>query len=706
MTEDIKKIQILAISCSTNREIESVIGRALTQDELIIVDKARVSDRLKRKNKKLLGTQSGSERYSLHRNRLNMIELVPCEDMARRDNLESKPAEWLKHYLADTYTRPFEKLHHEIIEGSLNAAEKNTRFAIAGERGIGKSVVLWGIILYLALSRKKRFPVCVPWESSALKRAFRFWRTQLCFNSRLRADYPEFCLPFWKSKGVSQRIVGTWWAHNEEPTGAQIAISDGLIVLPDNLGCFGGVTINSNPRGLNHALTDGTVIRPDIALLDDVQDRQTAKSSQLVQNIIDIIDGDVAGMGESGKDMPMLMSGNCIEVGDVMDNYLSRTNWKTVRVSCVEQWPDGWEHGTGELFDAWERIYISMSEGAPWKKTYNEQKEKLTKNFKLSSPSAFKSEDRDSFCAVMCTYFKMGYAPFMAERQQTPVKRGVTILELKKSDIMQRMIAERAPLHKPEWATCVIAATDINPNTIGATTAIIAFGQDQRAAVMWYGVHEFHCLKTDSGSQIKARVMKELEYHGKQLYKSCPDIDTWIIDGGGTPQNTVIDFAVNAKRTTGLRALCSFGRASKNYRAGSKNKRCKEWEQCCVVSETAVCNNVAVMREWAIINACYWREQMQRAWLAAMGAPGSIDLPSGHHDEFADQLCREQLSGKGEIAGKMVYIWNTLPGPHEYSDCCHMAFAAAAMRGIGTGGGVKPEPKKARVVIGRPSQRR
>ena len=34
-----------------------------------------------------------------------------------------------------------------------------------------------------------------------------------------------------------------------------------------------------------------------------------------------------------------------------------------------------------------------------------------------------------------------------------------------------------------------------------------------------------------------------------------------------------------------------------------------------------------------------------------------------------------------------MYVWHTLPGAHDYGDCMTMAFAAAAMGGIGTGGG-------------------
>jgi hypothetical protein len=58
----------------------------------------------------------------------------------------------------------------------------------------------------------------------------------------------------------------------------------------------------------------------------------------------------------------------------------------------------------------------------------------------------------------------------------------------------------------------------------------------------------------------------------------------------------------------------------------------------------------------------------------------------GHHRELADQICREQLRGKEEIGGRMVWVWDTAPGKHDYGDSMAMGYMGAAMLGIGTGG--------------------
>jgi len=154
-----------------------------------------------------------------------------------------------------------------------------------------------------------------------------------------------------------------------------------------------------------------------------------------------------------------------------------------------------------------------------------------------------------------------------------------------------------------------------------------------------------------------------------------------MIDGGGSPQDTVITFCANSVRTTGLEAVTAFGRAWRQYRSRQADRR---YEQCLIRSESR-------LKRWCLWNADYWREIAQRGWIGAVGAPGSCDLPKGNHRDFAEQICREQLAGKAETGGTWVYVWHTLPGPHDYGDCMAMAYACAALCGIGTGGG---EPKQ------------
>jgi hypothetical protein len=610
------------------------------------------------------------------------VTLAECADPARRARLEADLPAWLKWYLANSYTRPFEDLHLATIKGTLEASSTGGRFCVAGERAIGKSTLIWGVILELKLSGLEPFPICVPWQESAKKRAFQFWKNAICFNDRIAADYPEYCAPFVHGKGVSQKIAASTWAHNLQPTGAQLAIGEGLIVFPDNRGCIGGSTINGNPRGLNHPQPDGSVIRPSIVLLDDVQDRKAAKSPIQVADIIEKIDGDVAGCGELGKDLAMVMACNCIEHEDVTAHYLADKAWNSVRVPCVLTWPKGWDADGGEVVELWEELGERIKNKTPYKTWYAANKKRMTDGMTLSAASAYATAKDciDPFFGVIRTYCKMGRYAFMAEKQQAPEKQGVEVYALTAKTILSRVDNTRPAGEVPEWAKIVLVSSDVNPS-YAISSVVLAFGADQRAAVLWYGTHAMACVDTWTYAQKKAYIIGELFKHAQELTKLPCRVTDWIIDGGGSPENTVIDFAATAQRLHGISTITAFGRAGKQYRTNEKK------EYGVTIKEQAHVVRASALRRWIIWNQHYWLEQSHLAWTGTPSAPGSCELPKGNHQEFADQASREQIVGKVELNGRMIYDVKRSTLKHDFGDCMAQGYAFAAVLGIGTGGG-------------------
>jgi hypothetical protein len=155
----------------------------------------------------------------------------------------------------------------------------------------------------------------------------------------------------------------------------------------------------------------------------------------------------------------------------------------------------------------------------------------------------------------------------------------------------------------------------------------------------------------------------------------------WIVDAGGAQFDVVLRFASESARLGCVQAVAATGRGARNYKPWGSGVVGKPREQCHLASDTRG-------RKWLAWNADYWKEIAQRAWTGSVGAPGSCSLPAGQHGEFAEQICREQLAAKAEMAGAMRWEWRTQPGPHDYCDCMAMAYMGAAWGGIGTGGQV------------------
>ena len=632
------------------------------------------------------GHLGSSDRHTIITAERSKVDRVPCADPSRRARMEADPVAWLKYYMASTFTRPFERPHLEIVAGVMRAHETQGRFVVAAERGIGKSAILWGMILHLALSGKQHYPVCVPWADKPLKRAFRFWKAALCFNDRIGEDYPDYCAPFRHARGVPQRVMTTTWRDTGDPCGCQLTVGEGMIVLPDRLGCIGGSTINGNIRGLNHPQDDGTVLRPSIALLDDVQDRQTAKSPVQVADTCSIIEGDVAGCGDPGRDLPMLMACNCIAPGDVSEHYLAHPEWHALRVPCVEVWPTGWDNPKSRCRELWEQWHERFLSGKGDLTFYRKNRREMTAGMKLSAPAAFKGAEKcpDAFYGVIRMYHRMGHEAFMAERQQAPVdpvtSAGPYTLT---PDIILSRTTKRPVYERPDWVTHVLASTDINPS-YALSTVVLGFGQDQTAAVLWYGIHAMSIPANAPAPEHNRQLFAALVEHGRALAGLPCRPEQWAVDAGGANFDAAIRFAGESARLCGLPCLGFTGRGAKAYKPYGKTlvpgqKR----EQC------HGCHDIKEGRHirWVAWHADYWREIAQRAWLGEVGAPGAVSLPAGRHHEFAQQVASERLLGKGEIGGQLLWNWVTLPGRHDFGDAMAQGYAAAAFGGIGTGGG-------------------
>ena len=619
----------------------------------------------------------------------NTIPRRKCANTSRRKRLEANPQEWLRWYLAGTYSRPFEKPHEEIIAGTVEAADTGGRFVVAAERGIGKSAVLWGMILYVKLTGRRRFPVCVPWADKALKRAFRFWKNALCFNARLKADYPEFCDPFAHSKGVAQRVPNVRWGDTGELTGAQLTVGEGLIVLPDNLGCLGGSTINGNIRGLNHPMEDGTLLRPDIVLLDDVQDRKVAKSPFQVRDTIHIINGDVAGCGDAGRDLPMLMACNCIVKGDVAEHYLNDAEWKALRVPCIVKWPDRWNDKGSAARAAWDDWAEVWREGGDDMAFYEAHREAMTGGMELSAPAAFAGSEKcpDAFYGVIRMYYRMGETAFMAERQQEPIEEADHLgpWTLTPAIIQARSVRDRKPYDRPSWVSRIYASTDINPSR-AFTTTVVGFGEDQSAAVLWYGIQPVSISDEMPAPMFARELFNALAEYGRKLASLPIRPESWAIDCGGKQFDGVLRFAAESAVLCGLDAHGFRGTGWKSYTPDGKTARKGDVREMC-----HGCTDMkdGRRRTWVAWHSDYWKEVAQRAWLGEAGGSGTASLFAGDHGEFAAQVCGDKIVDKRPMGNRMAWYFVPLPGRNDYGDSMAQAFALAAYKGIGTGGMAK-----------------
>jgi energy-coupling factor transporter ATP-binding protein EcfA2 len=615
---------------------------------------------------------------------------------------ENDPVAWLLAYLPGAFPLPFGSAHHQIIDAVAYAIHHAGNVAIAAPRGTGKSTLVNGLTLWALLTGRTAFPVVIPWDDKAKRRSLRFWAQELCHNKRLLRDYPDAVDIFHRSRGIANRLAAL--TINGNATGARLGLSEGIIVLPNGLGAIGSATINGNPRGLNYATITGEIVRPTFAIIDDPQDRETARSKSRVAETVEVVMGDIAGMAGPDQRMAMVMPCTVIERGDVAEHFLSDPDWRSIRVGQITAWPAGWDAEKSEarrLWLEWNEIRQAGEQDQDAGKTalafYAANKQQMTHGMTVSWGERYDKRrgQPDALYAAMFDYFTMGHDAFMAERQNEPVVQGVTLYNLT-PDVVQSRINAFSPWEIPPWSRLRIAATDIN-YSYGLSWTLLAFGGDQTSVVVGYGIHRMGVSRDATKAERERAIFEQLVLHGRQLASTACKPEAWFIDASGEAFDIALRFAASSVSLCGIQAIAATGRGARNYRPYGKSVLGRPREQCHMAVD-------GTGRKWVAWNADYWREQAQKAWTGSVGAPGSCSLPAGHHRDFAEQICREQLQGKSEIGGQMVWVWNTAPGPHDYGDCMSMCYMGAAFQGIGTSGIlVKPakhvERRKARVPI-------
>lgn len=274
------------------------------------------------------------------------IEISPCEDTARRERLEQDTCEWLRYYFPDIFYNPFTDDHREMIDAIEHAARYSGDQGIAAPRGDGKTKFALFVSLKLVMVGMLMFPVVVSKSGKIAERELKNLKDELLYNERLAADYPEVCGPIRELEGSAAR------ARLQTVKGryTRIVWNADHIILPTVEGSrasgriIASVGIDGAIRGMNFRN-----VRPDLALIDDIDDRESAKSEKQTADRCQIIDEDIAGLAGQGKRVSRLMLCTLLNNYCAAAKFTDRTlhpSFKGKRFGMVKVWPaamDKWK---------------------------------------------------------------------------------------------------------------------------------------------------------------------------------------------------------------------------------------------------------------------------------------------------------------------------------------------------------------------------
>jgi hypothetical protein len=630
---------------------------------------------------------------------------------ATRRKLESSIEAWIIHHGGEAFSSPFSADHRRVLAKIDTAVNKGGLFALAMPRGHGKTTILKWVTLYVLLTGRRKYVVCVAATSELAQVIIEFCRQQILESDSLHEHYPHVTT---YARATGGKAIKARYQLRSDGKTSGIQWSKTTLVLPEVLNASGKAYPSNGAILEGHGLTGairgkwrdtktGKVLRPDFVLLDDPQSRESAESVSQCAMRERIITGDVLGLAGPRKKIAAVMPCTIIRKGDLADRFLDHDvhpEWQGETCRLVYRWPDAQK----TLWKEYTNIYKSDGGLARATEYYEANRAAMDAGSVVSWPERVRDGEVSAIQTAENLLLESG-PQFWAEYQNEPLAQSQSQYELTPQIVASR-VSGFPRLTAPHGIDYVVAAADVN--YVGLNWVILAATRHGVVYVVAYGCYTggrpmLFDPKTEPKQLEQAAIqrgclawMKEVnnisvDVAGKHQHVSLAAIDC------GNWSDTIIP-AVYSVRLP-VRFVPIRGAPAMKYRPQKDALKVgdgwhvAEWRSGKVV----------------VINADLYRETVQRAFLAEPGNHGSISLfapeRQGQHMDFAEEVCGETLVEHVSTDKGDYYKWTHQPGQHwDKLDALAYARALLAVSGLSASG--MPivrkryvERRKARVMV-------
>ncbi len=278
---------------------------------------------------------------------------------ARRAKAWDSLLEFCTVYFPERFVLNFSDDHLQLIDTIQRTIIEGRLHAFALPRGSGKTTICEVAVIWAVLTGRRRFVALVGASQDAADELLQSIKTELESNDLLAEDFPEVCYPIARLEGINNRCKGQLC----EGLRTQIKWSGATIVLPTVEGseassaiiCVRGIT--GRIRGMKFTRSDGKTVRPDLAIIDDPQTDESARSPSQTHKRIKMITGAIIGLAGPGKKISAAMPCTVIEPDDLADQFLDRKRhpeWNGKRCRLVYEWPKS--EAAKKLWDEYAEI--------------------------------------------------------------------------------------------------------------------------------------------------------------------------------------------------------------------------------------------------------------------------------------------------------------------------------------------------------------
>ena len=271
--------------------------------------------------------------------------IPPVSDRALRSECDASLKVFAERLFPMRFKYPWSKNHLEVLDLTQDTIERGGRVAVALSRGEGKTSIGEVAVLWATLTARHVYGLLIAASAGEANEILTRIQAELMVNDRLASVYPGVCYPIQCLEGETRRCRGQ--LHHGRRT--HIEFGKEVIrypFIPGEPAAGAAIRIAGIEGGIRGRLVsfpDGRTARPSIALIDDVQTRESAYSPTQTRTRRRTIEGDIAYLG--GPDHSVSMVNLCTVIGpnDLADEMLDRKRspeWRGIRKRFVEKFPE------------------------------------------------------------------------------------------------------------------------------------------------------------------------------------------------------------------------------------------------------------------------------------------------------------------------------------------------------------------------------
>jgi len=631
---------------------------------------------------------------------------VPREINRRLDSMQDCEL-FLRTYFPDVFFEPFTFDRTDMMESIIRAARYGGDQAIAGTRGEGKTKLAIYTALYLTLTGLATFPIVIGKNQRKSESELRTVREKLQQSPTMLEDFPELCIPLqaiggWSSRARMQTCGG-------EFTNAQLA-ADHLIYptvsghqLPDTWPneiesvsrgqILASVGIDGSIRGTNYR-----DIRPDIAIIDDIEDREASESDKTIEKNEDIIEKDIAGLASSARRVARVFLCTIQNRKCLAFKYTDpkrKPSWKGKRYRKMIKRPDRMD-----LVQQYLTLRIERSDDDPDARLafqfWRDNRAEIERDCVVSNPSSFDPalhEDGEQLeLSAIQSYFNKvadwGEESVATEIDNDPPEQvGPQGSGLTWQTVASRLSGlDRGQI--PANASCITAAIDLGKYL--CHWVVIAWWKGAGGCVIDYGRAEVTGTdKTLDSQASEPHIYRALlnwrdELTTKQYVDAAGTsrkVDAVFVDSG-----TFTDAAYQFVRdVNGAPFYCSKG-------IGNYRDKTTETDKIKPGNHFHA-SYLEAQGLWLYeMDTSHWKQFVHERFLTPTfdeqnflrrGALSLFVQPNDRkHTSFAQHIVAEELVSEFKEGKGVKTYWNVVNDNNHWLDATYMAAAAASARGI------------------------